>query len=95
MKPVSCILLVVLLLTALSPLSALTFPVKGHEEPVLGTLDVCRSASPALSSNGSMPCMSECPATHVPAQIVAVAQCCIPLFSQFLLPSQNDRPPQA
>lgn len=95
MKPVSCILLVVLLLTALSPLSALTFPVKGSEEPVLGTLDVCRSAAPALSSNGSMPCMSESPATHAPVQLVAIAQCCIPILSQILLPSQNDRPPQA
>jgi hypothetical protein len=27
----------------------------------IGILDVCHSAAPALSSNGEMPCVSECP----------------------------------
>ena len=67
----------------------------GHDqEPVLGMLDVCHSAAPALASNGEMPCMNECPCRHVPASPVAYNKQTNPLFSEFLLITRNERPPQ-
>jgi hypothetical protein len=67
----------------------------GHDnKPVLGTLDVCHTATPALASNGEMPCMNECPCGHVPASPVAFAKQFDPLISEFLLITRNERPPQ-
>ncbi len=95
MRSISLILLAVILLTAFSPLSALTFPASADGGPVLGMLDVCRQASPAVSSQGLMPCISEVPFVHQPVLASACTVCSIQLFSQFLLASRQERPPQA
>lgn len=88
------ILLIALALTAALPPS-LAFAPDSDEQPSLGTLNVCHSAAPALSSNGDMPCVNECPCRHVPAVSVALTKPNVPLFPEFLLISGNERPPQA
>lgn len=95
MRPISTVVLAVLLLTALSPLGALTFPAVCTGQPVLGNLDVCHHAAPALSSQGDMPCVGSCTCTNVPTVVVATVVQPTPLLFCYLLPSKNDRPPQA
>lgn len=95
MKGLSVLLLAALLVTALSPIVALTFPLDQQGAPVLGTLDVCHQANPAVSPAGLMPFINECPCSQVPSPVITYAERSTPLFLQFLLSSQHDRPPQA
>ncbi len=62
---------------------------------VLGTLDVCHSAMPALSSNGDMPCMNECPCMHPPLEQSAAAAITVIPFKPSLFVSLDERPPKA
>jgi hypothetical protein len=95
MKWISLIVLAVLLMTALSPLTAFAVPVAGAGAPVLGTLDVCHSATPALSSGGTMPWVNESPGDQVPLLVISSHEQSPLLFSHLILPSQYDRPPKA
>jgi hypothetical protein len=63
-------------------------------QTVLGTLDVCHTVTPALASNGEMPCMNECPCRHVPASSIVYCKQIDPLLSEFLLITRNEHPPQ-
>jgi hypothetical protein len=60
----------------------------------IGTLDVCRSATPALSSNGDMPCMNECPCRHLPLAESKNAGIITPPFKPLLIAFQDERPPK-
>ena len=64
-------------------------------QTTIGTLDVCSSATPALSANGEMPCVNECPCKQVPLSAVGQAGPVRHIFTQTLIPAQNDRPPKA
>jgi len=64
-------------------------------QAAIGTLDVCGSAAPALSANGEMPCVNECPCKQVPLSAVGQAGPVRHIFTQTLIPAQNDRPPKA
>jgi hypothetical protein len=62
---------------------------------LIGTLDVCHSSTPALSSNGTVPCINECACNHLPlAQIIAVGMMNTPLKATLLV-FQVERPPKA
>lgn len=52
----------ILLSIALSIVLPPSFPLLSDHgaTAAIGTLDVCHSAMPALSSNGDMPCVNEC-----------------------------------
>ena len=74
-----------------------SFSVSGgsDEQPVLGALDVCHSATPALASNGGMPCVNECPCNPVPAPSLTYSRQTNPVITDTLLISRNERPPQS
>ena len=95
MKKISILLLTVLLFTALAPTVVLTFSVAREGAPVLGMLDVCRQASPAVSSSGLMPYIHQCPCVPIPSLFVTYLESSTHMFPQFLLSHQYDRPPQA
>jgi hypothetical protein len=61
----------------------------------IGTLNVCPSATPALSSNGEMPCINAVPCTHNPALYVAFCKSTDLVFTQLFLLKQNEHPPKA
>jgi hypothetical protein len=61
----------------------------------IGTLDTCHSATPALSANGDMPCMNECPCRHLPFAESKTADIFTPLFKPLLIAFQDERPPKA
>lgn len=65
------------------------------EQPVLGSLDVCHSATPALASSGGMPCMFECPCNPVPAPSIVYSEQTNSVITDTLLISRNERPPQS
>jgi hypothetical protein len=60
----------------------------------IGTLDVCHSATPALSSNGDMPCVNECPCRHLPLVASNNAEIFTPPFKPLLIAFQDERPPK-
>jgi len=74
------------------PFLSLTPPVRGHS--MIGTLDVCHSTSPVLSSNGDMTCLNEFPyqllstAPPLTAPIVSLAG------QTFILTFQEELPPK-
>jgi hypothetical protein len=61
----------------------------------IGTLDVCHSATSALSSNGDMPCMNECLCRYHPFAESKYTEIFAPLFKPLLLAFQEERPPKA
>jgi hypothetical protein len=93
MRSSAVIVLIALSLTVLAPPSfALT--TYGDKAPVLGTLDVCHTATPALSSNGEMPCVNE--RVSLPLHLASdkVTEIVNPPFHPFHIAFQDERPPK-
>jgi hypothetical protein len=89
----SIIVLIALAFTVLAPPSfALT--IHGYKAPVLGALDVCHSANPALSSNGDMPCVSESVSFPLPLALNKVVEIVPPPFHPFHIAFQEELPPK-
>jgi hypothetical protein len=88
--------IIVLLATLLSivtvPFSPLIFMDDG--QPAIGVLDVCHSGTPALASNGDMPCLNECSFKPMPLVQDTIAAILYPLFKPLLLAFQDERPPE-
>lgn len=88
--------IIVLLAIALSiivpPSLSLTIADGGHA--VIGTLDVCHSATPALSSNGDMPCVNECPSYPFPLALHKASEIVNPSNKPLLIAFQDERPPK-
>ncbi len=61
----------------------------------IGTLDVCHAATPALSSNGGMPCVGELPCHFVPFAITEVMQTATLSCKPPFMPFQDEHPPKA
>jgi hypothetical protein len=95
MKWVSIILLIVLTFTVLAPLSSLSLIIDRQEQPLLGNLDVCNSAAPALSSNGEMPCVSVCPCRSVPTLSISTNEPVHSRFTELIFTAPNEHPPKA
>jgi len=89
--------IIVLLVVALAVIVPPSLSIDFHCDalPALGALDVCHSATPALSSNGDMPCLSAAPCQHITTQSITCASLRKPLFTQTLFSSDNERPPQS
>lgn len=88
--------LIVLLAVAFGVIVPPLIPMAAHDESLMiGNIDVCNSAVPALSSNGEMTCMHECPCKEGPVPVIVNAEQIDQIFTHFLLPSQNERPPKA
>jgi hypothetical protein len=86
------ILLAIVLSIVVPPSLPLTILHGGQAE--IGTLDVCHSTTPALSSNGDMPCMSESPYKPLPLPQNVVAVIENPQFKPFFIAFQDERPPK-
>jgi hypothetical protein len=88
--------IIVLLAIAISVAVPPALPLTTHGGTAsIGTLDVCHSAAPALSSNGEMPCMSVTPCAQQPVQPIICQSFQEPLSKELLIPFDNEHPPQA
>jgi hypothetical protein len=96
MKWVSCILLVILTCTVLTPFSPISLIIiDGQEQPVLGNLDVCTSAAPALSSTGDMPCVT-LHSFDLPIPLtLATSDTFHPVFTEVVFTAPSEHPPKA
>jgi hypothetical protein len=61
----------------------------------IGVLDVCHSATPALSSNGEMPCVSECPCRLLSLEQGRIPGMINPPCKPVVIAFQDELPPKA
>ena len=61
----------------------------------IGTLDVCHSATPALSSNGDMPCINVGMNLPLPQGLIKTSAVAVPRFKPFSIAFQDERPPKS
>jgi hypothetical protein len=95
MKWVSVILVVILAFTVLAPLSPFALIMDRQEQPLVGNLDVCNSAAPALSSNGEMPCIN-INSSKIPVYLsITTSDPFHPIFSEVVFTAPNEQPPKA
>lgn len=85
---------IVLLAIAFSIVVPPSLPLIGHGgQMAIGTLDVCHSTAPALSSNGEMPCLNEYLSSPLPLALQEVIHLVsLPDRSVFIV-FQDERPP--
>jgi hypothetical protein len=94
MKLLAVIMLLTIALTiAAPPPLSLTCGHAGN--PMIGTLDVCHSATPALSSSGNMPCIQECSCHPLLPALQETFEIENPLFIPVTIAFQDERPPKA
>lgn len=87
------ILLAIAFSMVIPPTISLTIDDGG--KAMIGALNVCSPATPALSSNGEMPCVNECrfdPFSPAGTEGLQISNS--PLLS-FFFASQDERPPKA
>jgi len=89
--------IIVLLAIALSIVVPPVLPIMVAQgsQAELGTLDVCHSATPALSSNGDMPCINESMNWPLPQGLSKVSAVAAPCFKPFSIAFQDERPPKS
>ena len=63
-------------------------------QSTIGVLDVCHPATPALSSNGDMPCLAECACRHLPLAQNKAVKITNPPLKPLLIAFQDERPPK-
>jgi hypothetical protein len=93
MKWQAAIVLLAIVVSIIVPPS-LSLTVAHGKQAAIGALDVCHSATPALSSHGDMPCMHESPRRFLPLSQNKTAEITIPPFAPFLMAFQDERPPK-
>ena len=89
--------IIVLLAIALSIVVPPTLPIMAAQggQAEIGTLDVCHSATPALSSNGDMPCINSGMNQPLPLGLSKVPAVAAPRFAPFNIAFQDERPPKS
>jgi hypothetical protein len=92
---ISIILFIVMIVTILTPASLVSPVIVNDGRAFLDSLDVCHTATPALSSTGDMPFMNVIPSSAAPAFIISVNEPFPQLFSELILASRNERPPRS
>lgn len=95
MRRIAIILLIVLAFTLVTPLSSFSLGIAGKDGDMLSALDVCHSAAPALSSYGEMPCVHMTANGIIPVVFVTFQETACPLFSELILTTRNEQPPQS
>ena len=86
--------IIVLLTITLSIVIPHPFPMAGSSgQTAIGTLDVCHSGTPVLSSNNEISCVNEWPNRPLPLaqSTVDVAN---PPFHPYIIAFQDERPPK-
>ena len=63
-------------------------------QAAIGTLDVCHSATPALSSDGEMPCLTECSGSPLPLALQEVIHLLSLPDTSIFIAFQDERPPK-
>jgi hypothetical protein len=94
MKWQAVIVLLAIALTIVMPPS-FSFSCGHAGHAMIGTLDICHSATPALSSSGNMPYMQQCPCHPLPLVLQETSEIVNPLFKPFITAFQDERPPKA
>lgn len=92
MRVKTVIVLVAIAFSVLSPLSL--HLVVSHGQASLEAFDVCHAATPAIASNGDMPCLNETSCFPCQSAQVDVVRIVKPLFRPFVLIFQEERPPK-
>lgn len=89
--------IIILLAIALGILAPPSLPLMlTHDgQASIGVLDVCHSATPALSSNGEMPCVSECPCRLLALEQSRVPGMVNPRCKPVVIAFQDELPPKA
>ena len=87
------VLLAIALTIAIPPSFTLTCGQAGHT--IIGAVDICHSATPGLSSSGSMPCIQECTCRPLPLVFKETSEIENPLFKPIITAFQDERPPKA
>ena len=95
MRLVTLTLLVVLMFTALGPLTVFTFTAVDDGSCFFGNLDVCHTAAPALSSNGEMPCVGLAPCSAAPTLSISFIEPAHPVYAELILTSRTEHPPRS
>jgi hypothetical protein len=95
MKGTAYIVIIAITIAALSPITLLTVPVNHAGQPVLGDLNVCRSSTPALSSNGDMPCVNVSPCPQAPPLSIAIFHPSVSRVTLHVMSSEVEQPPRA
>jgi hypothetical protein len=93
MKWQALVILAAIVGSIIVPSSLPLFP--NHDgQAAVETLDVCHSATPAISSNGDMPCVNECPCQAPLLALSSVTEILSPPFKPFFIAFQDERPPK-
>lgn len=93
MKTAAFLILAMLVLSMTSPLS-LHVPFSSDHNSRILTLDICDASGSALSVNGGMPVIPECPCKLCPLEFNGFHWIADTLFTPFFIPFQQDRPPR-
>ncbi len=64
-------------------------------QSMIGSLNICHSATSSLPSTGAKPCVTTDPCRHIPAPHVEFYKSTDPVFAQLFLPKQNEHSPRA
>jgi hypothetical protein len=62
---------------------------------MIGSLDVCHSTTPVLSTSSDMPYLNTGACVRIPVSLIAYMNIPDSVFPHFFIPQQNDRPPKA
>jgi hypothetical protein len=90
----SIILLLAIALSIVVP-PALPIMIAQGGQTEIGTLDVCHSATPALSSNGDMPCINSAIDQPLPPGLSNISAVIAPRSKPFCIAFQDERPPKS
>jgi hypothetical protein len=94
MKWQAIIILLAIALSIVVP-SSLPFLSDQGAMAAIGTLDICHSSTPALSSTGDMPCISGSSCNPLPLALEDTIKI-VPLLSKpYFIANQDERPPKS
>jgi hypothetical protein len=95
MRSVSFMLLAVIVVTIFAPMTLFTPMAVNDGRSFLGNLDVCHSATPAVSSNGEMPCVAASICSAAPLLTASSHYALQKVFLELILSSRNEQPPRS
>jgi hypothetical protein len=95
MKGTALILLIVFAIAAFLPVCILSGRIGDPGQPILGTLDVCHSSTPALFGSGSMPCINAAPFQPLPLFHITEIPAIPSSFTHLIFASRRDQPPRS
>jgi hypothetical protein len=95
MRPVTCILFIVIAFTVLAPVTVFAPLIMNDGRSYLGNLNVCHAATPAFSSSGEMPCVTPVSSSNAPNLSVSFTAPVHNIDVEFMLTSRSGRPPKS